>query len=87
MEDDKTISVNLEIAKRNAGNVITEFSITYETIKTASNFASNIPSKIAAVDLIGGNLSQSDEKLGFKLCENLENLMGIVGTGFYQGIC
>ena len=86
MEDDKTISVNLEIAKRNAEDVITEFSITYETIKTASNFASNIPSKIAAVDLIGGNLSQSDENLGFKLCENLENLMGIVGTGFYEGI-
>ena len=86
MEDDKTISVNLEVAKRNAQDVITEFSITYETIKTASNFASNIPSKIAAVDLIGGNLSQSDENLGFKLCENLENLMGIVGTGFYEGI-
>ncbi len=53
MEDDKTISDNLEIAKRNPEDVITEFSITYETIKTA-NFASNIPSKIAAVDLIGG---------------------------------
>lgn len=86
MEEDKTISVNLEIAKRNAEDVITEFSITYETIKTASNFASNIPLKNAAVDLIGGNLSQSDENLGFKLCENLENLMGIVGTGFYEGI-
>jgi hypothetical protein len=55
MEDDKTVSVNLEVAKRNAEDVITEFSITYETIKTASNFASNIPSKIAAVDLIRGN--------------------------------
>ncbi len=60
--------------------------VTNYTLKTASNFASNILSKIAAVDLIGGSLAQSDENLGFKPSENLENLMGIVGIGFNEGI-
>ncbi len=38
------------------------------------------------VALIPGTVNSSDENFRLKLCENLENVFKLVGTGFQEGI-